>query len=108
MQEQNETNNTRYINLRKIICFLWDSAASDQELSFFDFVKYHDQIIMSDIKKYSAAIGSIDFSNLDSLQKENMIESMSADLFDSITKANMDYLQHGMKIGARLLAELVI
>lgn len=108
MQTQNESDNKNPINLNEIIFHIWDGAAADQDAPYFDFVKIHDQILMSGIKKYSAAIGNIDFSSLDSLQKENMIENMSTDLFDSITKANMDYLRHGMKIGARLLAELVI
>ena len=51
---------------------------------------------------------SIDFSNLDVLQTEDVIENVSTDLFDNITGANMDYFRHGMKIGARLIAELLV
>ena len=39
---------------------------------------------------------------------ESVIESVSTDLYDSITQANLDYLRHGIKLGARLLAELAI
>ena len=106
MQIQNENNNP--INLNDIIFHLWEKAASDQDAPYFDFVKIHDQVLMSGIKKYSMDIRKMNFSNLNSQQIEDMIESVSTNLYDDITKTNLDYLRHGIKIGAKLLAELVI
>ena len=106
MQIQNDNNSP--INLNEIIFHLWDKAASDQDAPYFDFVKIHDQVLMSGIKKYSMDIRKMNFSNLNSQQIEDMVESLSTNLYDDITKANMDYLRHGVKIGAKLLAELVI
>lgn len=108
MQTQNETESKNPIDLNEIIFHLWDMAAADQDTPYFDFVKIHDQILMSGIKKYSVNIRKMDFSNLNSHQIEDMVESMSTNLYDEITKANMDYFRHGVKIGAKLLAELVI
>lgn len=108
MKTQNEADNKNPINLNEIIFHLWDIAAADQDTPYFDFVKIHDQILMSGIKKYSVNIRKMDFSNLNSQQIEDMIESLSTNLYDDITKTNLDYLRHGVKIGAKLLAELVI
>ena len=108
MQTKNETENKNPIDLNEIIFHLWDMVAADQDTPYFDFVKIHDQIFMSGIKKYSVNIRKMDFSNLSSQQIDNMIESMSTNLYDEITKVNMDYFRHGVKIGAKLLAELVI
>lgn len=108
MQTKNETENKNPIDLNEIIFHLWDMVAADQDTPYFDFVKIHDQIFMSGIKKYSVNIRKMDFSNLSNQQIDNMIESMSTNLYDEITKANMDYFRHGVKIGAKLLAELVI
>ena len=108
MNKQNEFANKNPISLNEIICHILDRVAADQDTPYFDFVKIHDQILMSGIKKYSMDIRKMDFSNLNSQQIEDMIESLSTNLYDDITKANMDYLRHGVKIGARLLADLVI
>lgn len=53
-------------------------------------------------------IRKMDFSRFDVQTLEDTIENVSTDLYDSITKANLDYFKSGMKIGAKLLAELVI
>ena len=108
MQTQNQTNNKNPININEIIFHIWDKAASGQDTSYFDFVKIHDQVHISAIKKYSMDIRKIDFSNLDVMQTEDVIENASTDLFDNITGANLDYFRHGIKIGARLIAELLV
>lgn len=108
MNKQIEADNKNPVNLNEIIFQILDKAAADQDTPYFDFVKIHDQILMTGIKKYSVNIRKMDFSNLDGLQTEDIIENMSTDLLDNITMANMDYLRHGVKIGAKLLAELVI
>lgn len=108
MNKQTKTDNKNPINLNDIIFQIWDKAAVDQDTPYFDFVKMHDQILMNGIKKYSVNIRKMDFSNLNSQQIEDMIESLSTNLYDDITKANMDYLRHGVKIGAWLLVDLVI
>lgn len=108
MQTKNDTDNKNPIDLNEIIFLIWDKAAADQDTPYFDFVKIHDQVLMSEIKKFSMDIRKMDFSNLDGLQTEDVIENVSTGLFDNITRANMDYLRHGMKIDAKLLAELII
>ncbi len=108
MNKQNETSNRNPIDLNESIFHIWDRATADQNTPYFDFVKIHDQIFMSGIKKYSVNIRKMEFSNLDSQQIDDMVESLSTNLYDDITKANMDYFRHGIKIGAKLLAELVI
>lgn len=108
MQPQNEIESQNPIDLNEIIFHLWNRAAADQDTPYFDFVKIHDQVLMTGIKKYSLNIRKMDFSNLSNQQVDEMIESLSTNLYDDITKANMDYLRHGVKIGARLQAELII
>lgn len=49
-----------------------------------------------------------DFSGLDKLQIEHLIEEASTDLKDAVTAANFDYLRGGMKLGVRLLFELMV
>lgn len=108
MHWKNENGSTGPFDLNKLIMLLWEKAASSKEPAYFDFVKIHDRIIMSEIKKYSACIRKTDISDYGTVLPEETVESMSADLFDSITAANLDYLRHGMMIGGRLLAELVL
>lgn len=108
MYTQNEDNNKNPIDLNDIIFHLWDRAAADQDAAYFDFVKIHDQAIMDEIKKYSLNIRKMDFSGMDTQQIDDVIEGVSTDLYDNISRANLDYLRHGIKIGARLLADLVI
>lgn len=105
---ENDSGKRKTVDLNQIIFLLLDKAAADPEPSYFDFAKYHDHVIMAEIKKYSSDIRKTDFSGMDSQQKEAVIESMAAGLFDSIAAANMDYLRHGFKTGAKLLAELII
>lgn len=75
MQTQNEFDNKNPINLNEIIFHIWDrAAAADQDAPYFDFVKIHDQVIMSEIKKYSADIRKMNFSNHNSQQINDIIE----------------------------------
>ena len=109
MQTQNETTeNKNPIDLNEIVFLFWEKAAADQDTPYFDFVKAHDQILMTKIKKYSNDIQKMNLEGMVPEKMESVIESVSTDLYDSITQANLDYLRHGIKLGARLLAELVI
>lgn len=108
MHPQNEFANKNPISLNEIICQILDRAAADQDTPYFDFIKIHDQAVMNEIKKYSLDIRKIDFSKMDRQQIEDMVESVSTNLYDNISQSNLDYFRHGIKIGARLLAELVI
>lgn len=49
-----------------------------------------------------------DFLNLDEFQVESMIEEIAINLTDAITKANFDYFKNGMKLGIRMLFELMV
>ncbi len=108
MQTKNEADNKNQIDLNEIVFLFWEKAAADQDTPYFDFVKIHDQILMAKIKKYSNDIRKMNLEGMVPEKMESVIESVSTDLYDSITQANLDYLRHGIKIGARLLAELVI
>lgn len=108
MRTQDEAGSKNPIDLNEVISHIWDMAAADQDTPYFDFVKIHDQVLMSGIKKYSMNIRKMDFSDMDSRQIDDMVENVSTDLYDDITKSNLDYFRHGIKIGAKLLAELVI
>lgn len=108
MYKKNEFTDKNPIALNEIIFQIWDRAAANQDAAYFDFVKIHDQAIMDEIKKYSLNIRKMDFSGMDTQQIEDVIEGVSTDLYDNISRANLDYLRHGIKIGARLLADLVI
>ncbi len=57
-----QTDNKNPIDLNEIIFHIWDTAASDQNAPYFDFVKVHDHILMSTIKKYSMDIRKMDFT----------------------------------------------
>ena len=109
MQTQNETTeNKNPIDLNEIVFLFWEKSAADQDTPYFDFVKAHDQILMTKIKKYSNDIQKMNLEGMVPEKMESVIESVSTDLYDSITQANLDYLRHGIKLGARLLAELAI
>lgn len=53
MQTQNETTeNKNPIDLNEIVFLFWEKAAADQDTPYFDFVKAHDQILMTKMVKY--------------------------------------------------------
>lgn len=104
MRMQNENP----ISLNEIIFQILDRAAADQDAPYFDFIKIHDQAVMDEIKKYSLDIKKIDFSKMSRQQIEDTVESVSTNLYDNISQSNLDYFWHGIKMGARLLADLVI
>ncbi len=39
---------------------------------------------------------------------ENIIESLSIDLCDSILESHLGYFRYGMQLGARIVTELII
>ena len=93
---QNETTeNKNPIDLNEIVFLFWDKAAADQDTPYFDFVKAHDQILMTKIKKYSNDIQKMNLEGMVPEKMESVIESVSTDLYDSITQANLDYLRQG-------------
>ena len=49
-----------------------------------------------------------DLSALGREQMEYMIEETATGITDAVVKANFDYLKHGMKLGVRLLVELMV
>ncbi len=108
MNEQNKyKNQERVIALEEIVDLIMDKSASEHK-PFFDFIRYNDQLIMNLIKKYSMEISKADFSKIDPQSQEDAIENFSSDLCDSISDSHMDYFKHGMKVGARLITELIL
>ncbi len=108
MNEQNKDKNPeRIITLEEIVDLIMDKSASEHK-PFFDFIRYNDQLIMTLIKKFSVEISKVDFSKTDPQSLEDTIENLSSDLCDSISDSHMDYFKNGMKVGARLIAELII
>lgn len=108
MQTKNDANNKNPIDLKEIISIIWDKAAASQDPSYFDFMKIHDQKIMAEIQRYSVDLRKEDFKGLTEQQLEDTIEDVSTDLFDTIVQANFDYFGHGIRVGARLLLELLV
>ncbi len=108
MNEQNKDKNPeRIITLEEIVDLIMDKSSSEHK-PFFDFIRYNDHILMTLIKKYSVEISKVDFSKTDPQSLEDTIENLSSDLCDSISDSHMDYFKHGMKLGARLVTELII
>lgn len=104
---KNCKNDINSIKLDDIVSFVLDKADSQIESCSLNFVKDSEQLLMSKIQEYSQEIKKTDFSDMDGQQVKDAIENVSASLFDEIIKINTIYLKHGMKIGARFLAELV-
>lgn len=107
MQIKCDANNNA-VSLNKIINMMLDDTETGQRPSQSDYIKSNDQIIMSEIKKYSQDISNAGLADKSGNEYEEMIERMSESLFDAVSTANLDYLQHGMKLGAKLLLELLI
>lgn len=98
----------RMISLDDILTMLINKEAENPEKSYFDFIKTHDSSILTQIKKYTLEVKDKDFSKLDEIQTESMIEESAVDLTDAVTKANFEYLKSGMKLGVRMLFELMV
>lgn len=105
--ETDGTDSSRMVSLDDILAMLIDKEAENPEKSYFDFIKTHDSSILTQIKKYTMDVKGKDFSKLDEIQSEYVIEETAIDLRDAVTKANFDYLKHGMKLGIRLLLDLM-
>ena len=101
-------DNGRMVSLDDVLAMLIDKEAENPEKSYFDFIKVHDSNILAQIKKYTADIKEKDLSALGREQMEYMIEETATGITDAVVKANFDYLKHGMKLGARLLFELMV
>lgn len=105
-----ETDNadSRMVSIDDIIAVLIDKEAENPKKSYFDFIKVHDSSILTQIKKYTIGVKDKDFSSLDEFQMESVIKDTATDLTDTITRANFDYLKHGMKLGVSMLFELMV
>lgn len=106
--ETDGAESPRMVSLDDILAMLIDKEAENQERSYFDFIKTHDSSILTQIKKYTLEVKDRDFSNLDEVQTESMIEESAIDLTDAVTRANFEYLKSGMKLGVRMLFELMV
>ncbi len=106
--ETDGAESPRMVSIDDILAMLIDKEAENQKKSYFEFIKTHDAAVMKNIKKYTLEVKDMDFSGLDEEQTGYAIEETAADLTDSITKANFDYLKHGMKLGIRMLFDLMV
>lgn len=105
---ETDGKDSRMISLDDILTMLINKEAENPEKSYFDFIKTHDSSILTQVKKYTLEVKEKDFSKLDEIQTESMIEESAVDLTDAVTKANFEYLKSGMKLGVRMLFELMV
>lgn len=94
------------VSLDRIIDMVLENAESDQQEQF-DYMKHFDQKFMEEIKKYSHAIRNPKLDKTTPKQLEAVIENQSSDLHDVMSDAGIAYLKHGMKLGARVVFELL-
>lgn len=102
MRTENNVNDVNFTKLDDIVNYILEKSGTDPRCNRLSFVKRNDHILMEKIKEYSQDIKKTN-GNLD----EEVIESISASLFDVITQVNMDYFRCGIKMGAQLLTELI-
>ena len=100
-------DNGKAVSLDQIIDLFMDNVESDPKNKWFAFVRTHDRNVMSEIKNYSKYIRSPKFDNISEQELECVAENQSSKLIDAVYLANIEYLKNGMKLGARLLAELL-
>jgi len=105
--ESDGAERPRMVSLDDILTIIIDKEAENTEKSCFDFIKAHEISIMQNIKKYTLDVKNKDLLNLDEEQMGYAVEETATELTDTITKANFDYLKHGMKLGIRILFELM-
>lgn len=105
---ETDGKDSRMISLDDILTMLINKEAENPEKSYFDFIKTHDSSILTQVKKYTLEVKEKDFSKFDEIQTESMIEESAVDLTDAVTKANFEYLKSGMKLGVRMLFELMV
>ncbi len=108
MNDKNETDIIGSIDLDKILTMVWDFLSDVPEKPRFNFMKLHDDEIMTQIKEYSMDVNGKNFSGMDRQNVEEFIEQDCVKLFDTITQANFDFFKQGARLGARLVAELCV
>ena len=107
MQVKNENDIIDSIDLDKILAMIWDWFSDIPDQPRYNFMKIHDGEIMACIKEYSMDVKDKNFSGMDRQKTEEFIEQECAELFDTITQANFDFFKQGVRLGSRLLAEMV-
>ncbi len=105
--KKNENDIIDSIDLDTILTMIWDLFSVIPDQPRLNFMKIHDMEIMTKIKEYSMDVKDKNFSGMDKQKTEEFIEQACTELFDTITQANFDFFKHGVKLGARLLAEMV-
>lgn len=104
--EKERTTGT--IDLDMILVLICDLVGTFTKNPKFDFLKVHDTKIMTELKNYSICIKNKNFSDMDDNEIEEFFEEQSINLFDAISQSNFDFLRNGTKMGAQLLADLVL
>lgn len=107
MQAKNGNDIIDTIDLDRIIAMIWDWFSDIPDQPRFNFMKIHDMEIMTQIKEYSMDVKDQNFSGMDRQKTEEFIEQNCSELFDTITQANFDFFKQGVRLGSRLLAEMV-
>ena len=102
------SDDNKAVSLDQIIDLFMSNVESDPKSERFAFIKIHDQNIMSEIKNYSRHIRKPEFDDISEQNLECVVEKQSSKLLDSIYCANIDYLKSGMKLGARLILDLLV
>ena len=100
-------DNRKAVSLDQIIDLFMDNVESDPKNKRFAFVRTHDRNVMEEIKNYSRHIRKPEFDNISDQELECVAENQSSRLIDTVYLANIEYLKNGMKLGARLLADLL-
>lgn len=97
MQAKNETDIINSVNLDVIPAMIWDLFSDIPDQPRFNFMKLHDDEIMTQIKKYPMDFKNKNFSEMGEQETEELIEQTCVKLFDTITEANFDFFKHGVK-----------
>lgn len=101
----NEDNKS--ISLDQIVDMVMDKAETEPKPSQFEYVKEHDQSVMTEIKNFARHVRKPEFKDISDRQLEDVAENQSSDLIEAVYQANIAYLKHGIRLGARIILELL-
>lgn len=99
---------TDTVDLDMVLATLCDVIGAASKDSKFNFMKVHDHRIMVQIKKYSRCIRDKNFTDMNDDQTEQFYEEESAHILDAVSAANFDFFSNGVRLGAQLLAEMLL
>lgn len=91
------------VSLDRIVDMVLDNIEVGQQFAF----KCHEQKFMDEIRKYTHDIRVLEFGNMSRQEQDEVVESQSSDLHETMSGACIACLKHGMKLGAELILELL-